>query len=502
MARVGVLLFLFACVEPTELRRSLPPTLVEQPLSAADQQASVPSGWRLGQTWMLKEYCSAGAIRSRRQLSGFRTDWPAYWHFEIVGEAPDAFVLSRTLLEHPDSGLYQAGPQRPEYFLYRRRPFGLADNARRETPDASLASVSKPWALGPCMYAKREDPWCGPPMPATPPEDEGAVSNWLTRQVALPVEGGTRFLYWRDEVGPSALTWRDGEPYWEDSMGCARLVRQLDGSVHHPVDTADLGDAEPVIVHAAHDSSKASPARPSFTPAQTSIVSPSWKVGDTWVTRHRCPRLPRTYARGGAWVFGWPPPPGAQRSTFALYEVIAETDDAYAIREVKATQEGLRVVAETRLPRFDLSTMTHLFRKRPFGIVHWQSGRQMGEYRGGPCLNTGPAVDRCPFVMPADGPADGSLPDTWVASQIVHRGTDGVELEYRARDGRHLSIRWRDGEPWPEATPSCTKLVRNPDGTVLRPGPDFLDAWEASEELRVEMEETKDPPVRRPVSSE
>lgn len=95
----------FACVEPTELRRSLPPTLVEQPLSAADQQASVPSGWRLGQTWMLKEYCSAGAIRSRRQLSGFRTDWPAYWHFEIVGEAPDAFVLSRTLLEHPDSGL-------------------------------------------------------------------------------------------------------------------------------------------------------------------------------------------------------------------------------------------------------------------------------------------------------------------------------------------------------------------------------------------------------------
>jgi len=448
---------------------------------------------------MVKEYCFSGAIRERTRHHGFDDDLPAFSHFRIVRMTDDSFVLSLTPLRSPASQVIEPRQSSPSLFTYRREPFGLADEPP-QSDDASPPEVAKPWQRGPCIRGDGDDPWCGPPMPAVPIEPESGLAGWRAGQVALPSSDGTSFYYWQGERGPLVFRWRAGEPYWEDSLGCGRLVRSLDGTVHRPSATDDVGEAEPRIVAATNDQiSKDPPPSALFDAAPQSVVSPRWKVGDGWVTQHRCPRRPRAHAREGAWVFGWPPPPGPQRSTFAFYEVVQETSDAYLIRERKELYQGLRVRGDFRFPKYDSHAMTYMIRKRPFGIVRWQRFRQMSDYSGGPCLNTGPVVDRCPFVMPADGPADGSTPPSWVAEQTVRRSTDGVEFDYSGRDGTRLTIRWRDGEPWPEATPSCTRLLRNPDGSVINPeSQDVLSDWEESDSFRQEMEETVDLPIRRP----
>ncbi len=175
----------------------------------------------------------------------------------------------------------------------------------------------------------------------------------------------------------------------------------------------------------------------------------------------------RTYARNGAWVFGAPPPQEVAFSTFAFYEVLEESSDAYVIDEYKTAWRGAspRPGADSfRDSPYQGRALVHVFRKRPFGIVRWENRSLSAEYGGGPCLNVGPNVDRCPFPMTADPPADGSQPSWWVAKQTVRRTAGGLELDYVSPGKTELTIRWKDGDPWPEATPSCTKLLRNPEG--------------------------------------
>ncbi len=112
------------------------------------------------------------------------------------------------------------------------------------------------------------------------------------------------------------------------------------------------------------------------------------------------------------------------------------------IEEAKAAWRGLspRHGADAfRYSPFEERALVHVFRKRPFGIVRWENRILSAEYGGGPCLNVGPNVDRCPFPMPADPPADGSQPSWWFAKQTVRRTAGCLELALGPR--RHRAAR-------------------------------------------------------------
>lgn len=313
------------------------------------------------------------------------------------------------------------------------------------------------------------------------------------RQVALQVSSGTRFLYWESGDWPTSLEWRVGDPYWEDSRGCTRVLRNVDGTVFRPRSATDLPATEPRVTRALPSQPLAA-SLPSPPDGLTweSLFSPGWRVGDTWVTQHRCPPRSRAHAREGAWLFEWPPPLTAELSAFAFYEVLEETADTFVIKEWKVAWRGMehrRPGTDARPSPYESKSLTTVFRKRPFAVVRWRELDLVGEHDGGPCLNVGPNVDGCPFPMPADPPLDGTQPSSWIAKQTRRKSGDGVELDYAKPDGTQLTIRWKSGDPWPEASPSCTTLLRNPDGTVLRPGDvdAFLERWEASPEFKEEI---------------
>ncbi len=158
-------------------------------------------------------------------------------------------------------------------------------------------------------------------MPMIPDAGQDATS-WPVRQVAFPAANGTRFILWEEDPWPSSWQWQLGEPYWEDSLGCSRLVRNLDGSVYRPGTPSDLSTAEPVVAQISSGRRTPATAPPVAEGVRwASLISPRWQVGDTWVTQDRCSRPVRTYARNGAWVFGAPPPLEAAFSTFSFYQV-------------------------------------------------------------------------------------------------------------------------------------------------------------------------------------
>jgi hypothetical protein len=482
------------CSSSDRIDRAVPAVDAEQPLSAETLRSAFAPPWKAGTTWMVKERCAPGTPRARNDLTGLLEPWPAYVHFEVVSASAEAFVLARTTLPEAPSAPNDAELRR-ELSLFRRFPFGLADGRPRQSADADLGTVVEPWSLGPCIGSNRRETRC-PPTPAAPPDHERDAAKWPVRQVALPIAYGTRFLYWENGLGPSSLEWRTSEPYWEDSLGCSRLVRDLDGHVHEPHDIRDLGDAEPRIMRVQDEPpmTRSSPSPAGARPGP-SLLDPGWRVGDTWVTRHHCPSAPRSYERHGAWFFAWPPPPVPEAPLFAFYEVLEETSEEFIVLEQKAARSNARPrrLTDGASSSYEGGALWHFFRKRPFGLVRWQTNGLSAQYDGGPCLNVGRAVDRCPFPMPAEPPAEGA-PPSWIAEQTARRSVDALELEYLGRDGSQLTIRWRNGDPWPEASPSCTTLLRNPDGTVLRPGDvdAFLKQWEVSPEFEEVMRAAKE----------
>jgi len=496
---------LAGCSVDDDIQRRMP-IEVETPLSAEALQDAFDPAWKVGTTWMVKELCHPGP-RRRSQVPDLLGPWPAYSYFEVLAATQDAFVLLR-MSHQPLAAAAGTVEATSERFLFRRHPFGLADKMPRESSSPDLAAF-EPWSAGPCVVLDASDPSC-PLMPAVP-GDDNEVDRWSTHQGAFATRSGIRFSYWEPGATFGSFEWHSGEPYWEDSYGCSRLVRNLDGSVHRPSHPADIGDAEPTVSPSPpRDRRGGSPA--TLMPgAWSSVVKPLWRVGDTWVTQHRCPDSLRGYVNNGSWVFGWPHRTTSRISTFSFYEVLYDHGDEWVILEGKVSWKGARhrrPGEEVAPSSYHGATLFHTFLKHPFGLVRWEVDGLRASYRGGPCLNVGPAIDRCPFAMPADPPADGSTPPAWVGEQRLQRDPKALVFEYGVRDGTELTIRWANGEPWPEATPSCTKLLRNPDGSALRPGDvgdaidsgigSFLDQWEKSDEFRAELETMVEPPPRRP----
>ncbi len=484
------------CSSSDRIDRAVPAVDAEQPLSAETLRSAFAPPWEVGTTWMVKERCYPGTPLPRRYRSGLLDEWPVYSHYEVVAKTAEAFLLAHTLVDEPNRGV-QNPESETRVFLIRRTPFGLADKTPRLAIGSDAFVVKQPWTLGPCVGATGRAAEC-PALPAVPPAGGEHQAGWPVRQIALQTETGLRFLYWERDRGPSGLDWHTSEPYWEDSFGCSRLVRNLDGSVHRPKDARDLGPAEPrVRLGAGEPSRSRSRGSPADPPEGPGLVSPGWKVGDQWVTKHRCAQPKATFTRGGGWYFPWPSPQRIATTTFAFYEVLDDAGSELVLRETKyAWHDGLgqRSAGGARSP-YASSTLLHFFRKRPFALVRWQGDDErlpnqtlLAEHNGGPCINVDVNVDRCPFAMPAE-PPDGEQPTAWHATQTVRRLADRLLFEYQAPDGTALTIHWKDGEPWPEAKPSCTALVRSPDGTVLRPDDigAFLDAWELTPEFEEEL---------------
>lgn len=460
-----------------EPKLRLPPTPTAEATSWPSHVP--PPDWAPGRTWMVKERCywahDFRQVESVDPRGGPAYDWPVYAFYRVEAATEDGFTIYYRAQE---AELASYEPERHTEFwaTFGRRPFQLT-GWRGEA-----AGPGRDWTQGPCMVIRGAATWC--PLRAPAELGPGAdSSSWFVSQHIFTDEGGAWFYYWHGFAGPAALYWRRGEPYWEDSLGCNKLVRKPDGTVHQPTDWQDRGPTEPAVVTGTPPTLRKE--------GPTNVFEPTWKVGDTWMTKHLCPRNSETTNPFFANVP--PKPPVVDRPTYAFYAVTEVTDEVFRLKETKVL-----VPTRPRTLRFpdewDLTTIVHTIRRHPFGVYRWkriQDDRTV-EYRGGPCLNSDARVDLCPFPMPAEPPEDGHIPSEWIAEQTVRPVADGVELDYRARDGKQATLRWKRNEPWPEAVGSCLRLMRNADGTVFRPervedyGADYWSSPESKFEERRE----------------
>ncbi len=188
-----------------------------------------------------------------------------------------------------------------------------------------------------------------------------------------------------------------------------------------------------------------------------------------WMTRTWCtgPEKPVE----AALALGAPHPPAqVDRPVYAHYLVVGATDEDFTLLETKFARKRGHAYSD---PRSGYRKIYYRFRRRAFGVWQWwhdswdPTDRPWAyEYNGGPCLNVDARINQCPFAMPALSlrEADES---SWIAKQTVREQPWGMEFLYPKPDGSTLTIRWRRGEPWPEASPSCTALLRDKeDGRV------------------------------------
>lgn len=150
------------CAEAEAITRVVPRIEVEQPLSPTDLEASFQPGWERGTRWMVKSRCHPETPPGRRYLTAILGDWPTYQYFEVVDASPEAFLLARTISSLPSGSEAPQEGSRAERFLFRRKPFGLADKLPRESESAELGSVVEKWTLGPCIGSNRHEQRCPP----------------------------------------------------------------------------------------------------------------------------------------------------------------------------------------------------------------------------------------------------------------------------------------------------------------------------------------------------
>jgi hypothetical protein len=218
----GVLILAITGCARDPIEKKLPPIEVEEPLSPEALRERFQPGWERGTTWMVKSRCYPVTPKRDPYPTALLDAWPSYAHFEVVASTSDAFVVSRTILSDAMFSWARRQQLKPERFLVRRNPFGLADKLPRHSDDTDLGTASEPWTNGPCPGSNFTDGSC-PPLPAVPHEEQ-AATTWPIRQAARPTPNGVQFIYWEAGGWPSALEWRSGEPYCgripEAAAGC------------------------------------------------------------------------------------------------------------------------------------------------------------------------------------------------------------------------------------------------------------------------------------------
>ncbi len=482
-------LFTLACgPEVPRLEEHAPVSLEVQGEATVWPYDIVTAGWRPGTAWMVKERC---ATRWDYALDGLGLpetgplyDWPAHRYYRIESVTPREIVLYTRLLNAAGAALQQGEPNDETWTIIDPAPFRVVAwrYAAAESAQYQTLRRDKPNSVDRCNSRRDHRTWCWARLPAELPSHDLLV-HFPYHQHVFENEDGATFIYGNDRRNPTggglyAYSWRRGEPYWEDSLGCGVLVRDNAGKVYQPTTPEDRGPAEPMI--ATLSRAEAAPGvAPSPAPAPLPArapFEPPWRTGDRWITRNLC--VPAQRSSGPLELRVPPPLPRPARPTYAAYEVREVKSDSFTLQELKLTLgpwDDDRLHAPN-VSKFQLTT--YKLRRRPFGIQHWFDPalpETILEHRGGPCLNTEPRTNRCPFPMPAEPPPEGATA-SWSAKQTVRSGANGVDFEYDRPDGSHVSMTWVRGEPFPEVVGSCLRLVREPDGSVFRPngGTDLL----------------------------